>query len=965
SASEDSMGLSITPGSPPESGASLYPTSQDSGRRLPVVTTAPPPNIPNHHPLYRSPPQHPHGQPHYFEDSGGPDAHPTLSSSLSNPQFAKAQPVVPHEHLPAFSTPPSRTQLEGDKASSDEKAKHSDMQTTLVVHTLAPGPHSSTQNPATTKGWKQPERPTIVPSAVTTVVEKDVVKPDQPLLNSGGEGTLSTSSADVEEETTTTTITTTTIITTMQSPVPCQLNLTGPEGYIEAPPQSGSGFYSTVDCSYVITVYMGYGVEIQVMNVNLSEGDKVVFEDLGNGENTMLANESILMRGLVVRSRSNQITIRFHSQRSQAGSVLLRYQAFVLSCIFPQRPVYGDVSVSSLHSGGEAFFFCLTGYQLQGPNTLTCRNASTPYWSGKEPQCLAACGGLIRNITVGRIVSPGFPSNYSNNLTCHWLLEAPEGQRLHIHFEKVALAEDDDRLLIKNGNSIDAAALYDSYEVEYLPNEGLVSTSRHLFIELTTDAAGTSTGIAIRYQAFAAGHCYEPFVKYGNLTSSDSTWAVGAVVEFSCDPGYTLEQGSVTIECMDPNNPQWNETEPACRAVCSGEITDSAGVVLSPNWPEAYDKGQDCIWGIHVEEDKRIMLDIQVLNIGKNDLLTFYDGDDLTAKVLGQYGGSRSRFKLYTSTADVTIQFQSDPATNIYGYGNGFVVHFFEVARNDTCPELPEISNGWKSTSHPELVHGTVVTYQCYPGYQVVGAELLMCQWDLTWSGDLPSCERVVSCADPGKVEHSRRVLTGPRLTVGSTIQYVCNKGFTLSGNSLLTCYNHGSSGPKWNQKLPRCLSEAFAPCSHPGTPTYGIPSSDKLLFQAGETLRYSCLAGHKLLGEPVLHCVPGHPSQWSGLPPVCRAHTMEYDERRLDVATADSRMEGAHVAFAVFVPVTLLLILIFGIYLYFSKVQRKPLRLPLSSTLPYDHIAGESTFDNSVYDTANNEETREYEVSI
>lgn len=47
-------------------------------------------------------------------------------------------------------------------------------------------------------------------------------------------------------------------------------------------------------------------------------------------------------------------------------------------------------------------------------------------------------------------------------------------------------------------------------------------------------------------------------------------------------------------------------------AVCSGEITDSAGVVLSPNWPEAYDKGQDCIWGIHVEEDKRILLDVQV-----------------------------------------------------------------------------------------------------------------------------------------------------------------------------------------------------------------------------------------------------------------------------------------------------------------------------------------------------------------
>lgn len=51
---------------------------------------------------------------------------------------------------------------------------------------------------------------------------------------------------------------------------------------------------------------------------------------------------------------------------------------------------------------------------------------------------------------------------------------------------------------------------------------------------------------------------------------------------------------------------------PCLPAVCSGEITDSAGVVLSPNWPEPYGRGQDCIWGVHVEEDKRIMLDVRV-----------------------------------------------------------------------------------------------------------------------------------------------------------------------------------------------------------------------------------------------------------------------------------------------------------------------------------------------------------------
>ncbi|KAK0135117.1 Seizure protein 6 [Merluccius polli] len=689
----------------------------------------------------------------------------------------------------------------------------------------------------------------------------------------------------------------------------------------------------------------------KVMHVNLSESDRVTFEDVGTGEDIILANRSILTKGLVIRSRSNQFTIQLSSQRPWTGSLWLHYQVYALGCTFPQQPAFGDVSVSSLHVGGEAFFSCQMGYQLQGSITLTCRNASTPYWSGREPQCQAVCGGMIRNVTIGRIVSPGFPNNYSHNLTCRWLLEAAEGHRLHIHFEKVALAEDDDRLLIRNGNNMDASALYDSYEVEYLPNEGLVSTSRHLFIELTTDASGTSTGMAIRYQE---GHCYEPFVKYGNLTSSDFTWALGAVVEFSCDPGYTLEQGSITIECMGPNNPQWNETEPACRAVCSGEITESAGVVLSPNWPETYDKGQDCIWGIHVEEDRRVMLDIKVLNIGQNDMVTFYDGDDLTAKVLGQYGGSRSRFKLYTSTADVTIQFQSDPRHQHLWLRQWLC----EVPRNDTCPELPEISNGWKSSSHPELVHGTVVTYQCYPGYQVVGSELLMCQWDLTWSGDLPGCEKVVSCTDPGMVAHSRRVLTGPHLNVGSTIQYICSKGFTLSGNSLVTCYNHGSSGPKWNQKLPRCLPEAYEPCSHPGTPIYGVPSSDKGLFKAGESLHYSCLVGHMLLGEPVLRCVPGHPSQWSGLPPVCKSQTTD---QRLDVATSKLRLQGVNAVFAVFIPVTLLfLLLIAGIYLYFSKAQRKS--LPESSTLPYSHILGESAFDSSVYETM---ESRAYEVSI
>ncbi|KAJ7995868.1 hypothetical protein DPEC_G00231180 [Dallia pectoralis] len=358
--------------------------------------------------------------------------------------------------------------------------------------------------------------------------------------------------------------------------------------------------------------------------------------------------------------------------------------------------------------------------------------------------------------------------------------------------------------------------------------------------------------------------------------------------------------------------------------------------------------------------------------MGKNDMLTFYDGDDLTANILGQYSGAKNRFKLFTSMADVTLQFQSDPATNIYGYGYGFVVHFFEVPRNDTCSELPEITNGWKSTSHPDLIHGTVVTYQCYPGYEVQGSEILMCQWDLTWSGDVPSCEkgeqlgddeeprvsarsqtRVMTCPDPGNVEHSRRVVTGTRFMVGSTAQYVCNKGYFLSGSSLLTCYNRDSANPKWSDRLPKCNPERYEPCRNPGAPSTSVQSSEKAFYQAGETLSFSCRTGYELQGEPTIRCVPGHPSQWSGLPPACKAPSSQYmNERKLDVASPDNRVEGTNVAIAVLVPAVTVLVFILGIYFYFAKLQGKTIRMLTSSVPPYDNMTEESEFNNPVYET-------------
>lgn len=64
------------------------------------------------------------------------------------------------------------------------------------------------------------------------------------------------------------------------------------------------------------------------------------------------------------------------------------FAAYLLSCRFPRRPSYGDVTVTSLHPGGSARFHCATGYQLKGARFMTCLNATQPFWDSREPVCI-------------------------------------------------------------------------------------------------------------------------------------------------------------------------------------------------------------------------------------------------------------------------------------------------------------------------------------------------------------------------------------------------------------------------------------------------------------------------------------------------------------------------------------------------------------------------------------------------
>ncbi|XP_049319951.1 sushi domain-containing protein 4 isoform X1 [Astyanax mexicanus] len=87
---------------------------------------------------------------------------------------------------------------------------------------------------------------------------------------------------------------------------------------------------------------------------------------------------------------------------------------------------------------------------------------------------------------------------------------------------------------------------------------------------------------------------------------------------------------------------------------------------------------------------------------------------------------------------------------------------------------------------------GTVVHYQCYPGYKLEGAELLECMYNLIWSDVPPRCLDVEVCPLPPMVEHGDYVCHPHpcnRYIHGTVVEFYCDPGYHLADDyKYITC---------------------------------------------------------------------------------------------------------------------------------------------------------------------------------
>ncbi|KAM9738006.1 CUB and sushi domain-containing protein 3 isoform 2-T2 [Menidia menidia] len=670
------------------------------------------------------------------------------------------------------------------------------------------------------------------------------------------------------------------------------------------------------ECIYSIQVQAGKGINISARTFHLAQGDILkIYDGKDNTAQVLGAFTGSSMLGLTLISTSNHLWLEFYTDAESTGEGFkLVYSSFELShCEDPGVPQFGfKVNDQGHFSGSSITYRCEPGYTLHGASTLKCMTGERRAWDNPLPSCIAECGGRFKGESSGRILSPGYPFPYDNNLRCTWTIEVDSGNIVSLQFLAFDTEASHDMLRVWDGPPENEMALAE-LSGSLLP-EGIHSTLNTVTVQFETDFYISKSGFAIQFSSSVATACRDPGVPMNGSRSGDGR-EPGDSVSFQCDPGYEL-QGDDKITCIQVDNRYyWQPSPPVCIAPCGGNLTGSNGFILSPNYPHPYPHSKDCDWLIAVNSDYVLSLAFISFNIEPNyDFLYIYDGPDSNSPLIGSFQDSKLPERIESSSNTMHLAFRSDGSVSYIGF------HLeYKAKLRESCFDPGVVLNGTRLGSDYKL--GSTVTFYCEAGYVLQGYSTLTCSMGDDgrpgWNRALPSCQAPCGSRSTG----SEGTVLSPNFprnyTSGQSCVYSVSvpKEFVLFGqfvmfqtslndvveiydgptqqNTLLSSLSGSHSGESLPlssgnqitikfttvgsetakgfhfvyQAVPRTSSTQ---CSSVPEPRFGKRLGND--FAVGSMVQFECNPGYVLHGSTAIRCesVPDNLAQWNDTLPTC-----------------------------------------------------------------------------------------------
>ncbi|XP_032898129.1 complement receptor type 1 [Amblyraja radiata] len=557
----------------------------------------------------------------------------------------------------------------------------------------------------------------------------------------------------------------------------------------------------------------------------------------------------------------------------------------ITRCGRPQPVANGDVWPRGEGTyGQQADYSCDQGYTLTGERTVTCTD--TGHWSHPAPNCTA--------------VDCGEPPRLENG--------------------------------IHTGNDYS----FDKW-LYYRCNKGyeLFGSSRIL----CTNEGWTK--LNTRCQITRCGYP-QPVANGAVWLRGEGTY--GQQADYSCDRGYTLT-GERTINCTDTGH--WSHPAPNCTAVDCGE---------PPRLENGIHTGNDysfrkwvyyrCNKGYELFGRSRILC----MNEGWTKLNTWCQiiqcdppqpvaNGAVWPRGEGTYGqqADYSCDRGYTLTGERTITCTdtghwSHPAPNCTAAdcgepprlengthtGNDYSFRLWVYYRCNKGYELFGSSRilcsyeGWTELNtrcqiircgYPQPVangavwpggegtYGQQADYSCDRGYTLTGERTINCTDTGHWSHPAPNCT-VIRCGRPQPVANGAVWPRGEG-TYGQQADYSCDRGYTLTGERIITCTDTGH----WSHPAPNCTEiKSSLPVRKPDSgesikgslqsnvtrcdPPQPVANGDvrpRGVGRCGQQADYSCDRGYTLTGERTINCTDtGH---WSHPAPNCTVTRCGYPQ--------------------------------------------------------------------------------------
>nr|XP_028590238.1 complement receptor type 2-like isoform X2 [Podarcis muralis] len=546
-----------------------------------------------------------------------------------------------------------------------------------------------------------------------------------------------------------------------------------------------------------------------------------------------------------------------------------------ISCSPPPDVPHGK------HSGIDDYFYgtavsytCEKSHPLVGNATIYCttKDGVNGVWSGRAYCGVTRCPApQVRN---GRIVT-GYSDTYTYNqrvtLDCNAGYKISGTREIHCqvdgtwdpplpHCELVSQCPLPLDIPNGNHNGFPGEVFTSQKSVTYSCDPGYSLVGK---ASISCTASGEWSSPLPRCER----QCPPPqVVAHGKYSSQEAKgFTNGGFVEYTCDPGYSII-GDARIFCTASGS--WNSSAPNCKVtgcvspkIQNGRITRSKGQV-KPTETITF----ECDPGYILKGNHTIQCQFDSTWDSPTPICVRETRCQPPAKI---ENGNHSHHELSVFTSGMSVNYTCEPGyfltgrANVHCTASGTWSSSAPQCKKLQCPPPLPIPNG-DHNGHGEahFATGRYVNYTCDRGYLLRGKASSQCTASGAWSQPLPQCE-VMHCPPPPSIAHGKNI--GEDLTYGSSVIYICDAGYSLEGEYLVTCILEGSNSVNWT-KLPKCKG-----CPAPQVIANGERDSESLEdFPYGSSVTYRCDPDYFLTGAATIHCLSS--GTWDQSVPHCKS---------------------------------------------------------------------------------------------